>query len=80
VAEVRAGMGLLGAIQLAPEVLAQDTAAVAKLTQGARDAGVLVRPLLGSVAVSPPLIVEVEHLRQIADAMRVGLDAVASSG
>ena len=38
-------MGLLGAIQLAPEVLEQDAGAVAKLTQGARDAGVLVRPL-----------------------------------
>src|SRR3954470_12408830 len=76
VAEVRAGMGLLGAIQLAPEVLEQDTGAVAKLSQGARDAGVLVRPLLGSVAVSPPLIVEVEHLHQIADAIRAGLDGL----
>jgi putrescine---pyruvate transaminase len=77
VAEVRAGMGLLGAIQLAPEVLEQDTGAVAKLSQGARDAGVLVRPLLGSVAVSPPLIVEVEHLQQIADAIRAGLDGLS---
>jgi putrescine---pyruvate transaminase len=76
VAEVRAGCGLLGAVQLAPEVLEQDTAAVAKLAQGAREAGVLVRPLLGSVAVSPPLTVEVEHLQQIADAIRAGLDGL----
>jgi adenosylmethionine-8-amino-7-oxononanoate aminotransferase len=74
VAEVRAGCGLLGAVQLAPEVLEQDSAAVAKLAQGAREAGVLVRPLLGSVAVSPPLTVEREHLQQIADAIRAGLD------
>ncbi len=78
VAEVRAGCGLLGAVQLAPEVLEQDTAAVAKLAQGAREAGVLVRPLLGSVAVSPPLTVETEHLQQIADAIRAGLDGLDS--
>jgi adenosylmethionine-8-amino-7-oxononanoate aminotransferase len=79
VAEVRAGCGLLGAVQLAPEVLEQDTGAVAKLAQGAREAGVLVRPLLGSVAVSPPLTVEAEHLRQIADAIRAGLDSLDSN-
>jgi putrescine aminotransferase len=79
VAEVRAGLGLLGAIQLAPELLAQDTAAVAKVAQGAREAGVLVRPLLGSLAISPPLTVEAEHLQQIADAIRAGLDGIDSS-
>jgi putrescine aminotransferase len=78
VAEVRAGCGLLGAVQLAPEVLEQDTGAVAKLAQGAREAGVLVRPLLGSVAVSPPLTVEAAHLQQIADAIRAGLDSLDS--
>jgi putrescine aminotransferase len=76
VAEVRAGMGLLGAVQLAPDVLEQDAAAVAKVAQTAREAGVLVRPLLGSVAVSPPLTVEVEHLEQMADAIRAGLDGL----
>jgi putrescine---pyruvate transaminase len=80
VAEVRAGTGLLGAIQLAPEVLEQDSAAVGKVAAGARDAGVLVRPLLGSIAVSPPLTVEVEHLQQIADALRAGLDSLGSVG
>jgi len=77
VAEVRAGMGLLGAVQLAPEVVQQDTAAVAKVANGAREAGVLVRPLLGSVAVSPPLTVEVGHLQQIAEAIRAGLDGLS---
>jgi adenosylmethionine-8-amino-7-oxononanoate aminotransferase len=76
VGEVRAGCGLLGAVQLAPDVLEHDAAAVNKVAQGARDAGVLVRPLLGSIAVSPPLIVETEHLEQIADAIRAGLDGV----
>jgi putrescine---pyruvate transaminase len=77
VGEVRAGCGLLGAVQLAPDVLEHDGAAVANVAQGAREAGVLLRPLLGSLAVSPPLIVEPSHLEQIADAIRVGLDTLA---
>jgi putrescine---pyruvate transaminase len=76
VAEVRAGLGLLAAVQLAPEALERDADAVARVTQGARDAGVLVRPLLGAVAVSPPLTVEREHLDLIAEAIRHGLDSL----
>jgi putrescine aminotransferase len=79
VSEVRAGCGLLGAVQLAPHVVQNDSAAVSKLAQGAREAGVLVRPLLGAVAVSPPLTVEPEHLQQIADAIREGLDRLDSA-
>src|SRR5919197_2247345 len=74
VAEVRAGCGLLAAVQLSPETLESEPGAVAKLAQGAREAGVLVRPLLGSVAVSPPLTVEREHLDEIAAAIHAGLE------
>ena len=74
VAEVRGGLGLLAAVQLAPAVLESDPAAVAKVTAGARDAGVLLRPLLGSLAVSPPLVSEQEHIDAIADGYRAGLD------
>ena len=77
---MRAGLGLLGAVQLAPEVLERDPAAVAKVAQGAREAGVLLRPLLGALAVSPPLVVEPEHLEQIADGFRAGLDKLGSGG
>jgi putrescine aminotransferase len=74
VAEVRAGLGLLAAVQLAPDVLERDARAVGKVSAGAREAGVIVRPLLGALAVSPPLTVEQTHLGQIADAFRAGLD------
>jgi putrescine---pyruvate transaminase len=77
VAELRAGLGLLAAIQLAPEALEREPGAVAKVAAGAREAGVLVRPLLGSLAVSPPLTVEQEHLELIAAAFRAGLDSLA---
>ena len=69
---MRAGLGLLAAVQLAPEALERDPAAVAKVAQGAREAGVLLRPLLGALAVSPPLIVEREHLEEIADGVPHG--------
>lgn len=74
VGEIRAGLGLLAAVQLSEDALESDPGAVAKLAQGAREAGVLVRPLLGAIALSPPLIVEQEHLELIADGIRQGLD------
>jgi putrescine---pyruvate transaminase len=70
VSEVRSGCGLLAAVAL------EDPAAVPKVAAGAREAGVLLRPLLGALAVSPPLIVEREHLEEIADGYRAGLDRV----
>jgi adenosylmethionine-8-amino-7-oxononanoate aminotransferase len=76
VAEVRGGIGMLGAVQLTPEVLERDGGAVARLAAGAREAGVLIRPLSGAVAVSPPLIVEQEHIDMLASAIHHGLDAV----
>jgi adenosylmethionine-8-amino-7-oxononanoate aminotransferase len=74
VREVRSGTGLMAAVALSDEALAADPAAPAKLQAGAREAGVLVRAVIGAVAVSPPLVVEQEHIDQIADAFRFGLD------
>jgi adenosylmethionine-8-amino-7-oxononanoate aminotransferase len=73
VTAVRGGCGLLAAVQLA----SHDD--VAKVAQGAREAGVLVRPLLGALAVSPPLTVEREHLQQLADGIGAGLDRLGSA-
>jgi putrescine aminotransferase len=74
VGEVRAGLGLLGAVQLSDAALAADPGAVAKVTAGARAEGVLVRPLLRGVAVSPPLIVDESHLEELAAAIGAGLE------
>ncbi len=76
VAEVRAGLGLMAGVQLAPEVLERDAGALPKVAAGAREAGVLVRPLLGAIATSPPLTVEREHLELLASAIRAGLDSL----
>ncbi len=71
-AHVRGGLGFLAAVAVA------DPSAVATLTATARRAGVLVRPLLGGVAVSPPLICEQEHIDLLAHAIEAGLDDVAA--
>jgi adenosylmethionine-8-amino-7-oxononanoate aminotransferase len=79
VSEVRAGCGLLAAVQLSPDALEAEPGAVNKVAAGAREAGVLVRPLLGSIALSPPLTVEHEHLDLMAEALRAGLDRLGGS-
>jgi adenosylmethionine-8-amino-7-oxononanoate aminotransferase len=70
--EVRGGTGFLAAVGV------HDPAHVATLTAGARRAGALVRPLLGGIAVSPPLICEQEHIELLAAAIRAGLDDVTA--
>jgi putrescine aminotransferase len=47
---------------------------VGKLAAGAREAGVLVRPLLRGVAVSPPLTIGQEHIDELAAGIRAGLE------
>jgi putrescine aminotransferase len=79
VGEVRAGTGFLAAVAVSDDALAADPGAVAKLAMGAREAGVLVRPLLKGVAVSPPLICEQEHIDMIAEGIRAGLDRIGSA-
>jgi adenosylmethionine-8-amino-7-oxononanoate aminotransferase len=70
VAEVRGGCGFLAAVGLVPD------ANVTQLADGARDAGVLVRPLLGGIAVSPPLICDQSHLDLLAEGIAAGLERV----
>jgi adenosylmethionine-8-amino-7-oxononanoate aminotransferase len=77
VKEVRAGLGLVGGVELDPELLARRPQATTEVANAARAAGVLVRPLSPVLAVSPPLIIETDHLEEIAAAISVGLDAVA---
>ena len=77
VAEVRGGIGLLAAVELAPEVLEREPRAVALTVAAAREAGVLVRPLARAVAVSPPLTADTEHIALITSALEQGLKAAA---
>ncbi len=75
-AEVRGGVGLLAAIELTEDVLTRRPDAVAVVTRVAREKGVLVRALGRGVAVSPPLTIQDEHIRSIAEAIGEGLAAL----
>ncbi len=74
VAEVRGGVGLLGAVELREELLSERPGAVADLQMAVRRAGVLVRPLGTAVAVSPPLVVTDDEIDLLASAIAEGLD------
>jgi adenosylmethionine-8-amino-7-oxononanoate aminotransferase len=78
VAEVRGGVGMMAAVELAEDVRAADPGAVARVAAGARKAGVLLRPLGTGVATSPPLTAEPEHFAMIADAVEQGLAELAA--
>lgn len=78
VSEVRCGTGLLGAIELDAELLRSNPGAVTKVFRASRDAGVLLRPLASSLAVSPPLTITEGELDIMATGIRAGLDAVLS--
>ncbi len=77
VADVRGGVGLLGAIDLPSELLDRRPELVLDALGTARTAGVLTRPLERGLAVSPPLIVTREELAIIGARLRSGLDALA---
>jgi adenosylmethionine-8-amino-7-oxononanoate aminotransferase len=79
VGEVRGGTGMLGAVELAPDILADRPGAPAELGALARRSGVLVRPLGAGIAVSPPLTATPDHFELIIEALSTALDAIASA-
>jgi putrescine aminotransferase len=76
--EIRGGLGLAAAVDLAPALLVADPRALGRFTAGIREAGVLLRVQSSGVAIGPPLTIEREQLGEIAAAVRAGLDAVAA--
>lgn len=76
VGEVRAGLGLLGAVELSHEVRAADPRAAARLTMACREQGLLVRTLATGVAVSPPLTISEQLIAEIGEGIAEGLTAL----
>ena len=78
VSDVRAGGGLLAAVQLAPEVLADDPAVMPRLLGALRERGVLSRALVdGGLQISPAFVITRAELQQVASAID---DALVSLG
>jgi adenosylmethionine-8-amino-7-oxononanoate aminotransferase len=75
--EVRAGLGLLAGIELAPELLERMPSAPTQANLLVREEGVMLRPLARGLAVSPPLTITQEQIAMIADAVRAALDRLA---
>jgi putrescine aminotransferase len=75
VAEVRAGTGLLGAVELDAAAL-QGGVTTTAVALELRRRGVLVRPLGSAIAVSPPLTIERPELELIGAVARDALDAI----
>ncbi|UOX88765.1 aspartate aminotransferase family protein [Amycolatopsis sp. FBCC-B4732] len=78
VAEIRAGLGFLAAVELTAEVMDADPGAPVKLQRACRDEGVIVRNLGRGVAVSPPLIAAEPELDLLASALPKALDRLAA--
>jgi putrescine---pyruvate transaminase len=78
VAEVRGGVGLLAAVELAPDLLEEMLQASIEVYRLVREHGVLVRPLLSAVAVSPPLTATPQHFELLTEGLSKGLDRLAA--
>jgi putrescine---pyruvate transaminase len=78
VGDVRGGIGLLAAVSLRHDLVEADPHLGARVGAATRDAGVIVRPLVGgAIAVSPPLTITEAQLEELVVGLRAGLDALA---
>ncbi len=78
VSEVRAGTGLLAAVEIAPEARAADPGIGQRLVLAVRRQGVITRLLRGiALQVSPPFVITEAEIGRIADALAGALDEVA---
>jgi putrescine---pyruvate transaminase len=77
VGEVRAGTGLLAAVEIAAEARAADPGIGARLVAAIRERGVITRLLRGvALQVSPPFVITEDELGQIADVFAGAFDAI----
>jgi len=76
--EVRAGVGLLAAVEVDPEARAADPGIVDRLVAECRDRGVLTRGLAGhSLQVSPSFVIDESDLNRIAEVFAQALSGVS---
>jgi adenosylmethionine-8-amino-7-oxononanoate aminotransferase len=77
VGEVRAGTGVLGAVQIDEAAVARDPALPGRVVLAARRHGVLSRALApGALQISPPLVLGLDQLGELAEGISAALDDV----
>lgn len=77
--EVRTGSGLLGAVQIQPQALADDPTLMPRILGALRADGVLTRGLAdGSIQASPSFVISRDQLTRLATAIDAALVSVGS--
>jgi len=80
VSEVRAGLGLLAAVEFDADARAADPGLVDRIVHSCRDHGVLTRGLAGrALQISPPYVITEAELHSVAAGMAAAIDAVAAA-
>ncbi len=80
VTEVRAGLGLLAAVEFDPDVRAADPGLVERVVHACREHGVLTRGLAGrALQISPPYVITEAQLQAMAAGMAAAITAVAAA-
>lgn len=79
VGEVRAGTGVLAAVQFDSDALETDPGLPGRAVAASRRNGVLTRALgIGALQISPPLVIDRDELKELGDGLRSALDEVSS--
>ena len=75
VSEVRAGTGVMAAVQIDPAALEDDPELLGRIVPACRRAGIMTRTLAtGAIHVSPPLILDDPGLKELAEGIGAALD------
>jgi len=76
--EVRAGTGVVAAVQLSTDAITADPGLPPRVVAACRDNGVMTRTLAtGALQVSPALVIDADGMHELRDGIRAALDAVA---
>jgi adenosylmethionine-8-amino-7-oxononanoate aminotransferase len=76
---VRAGTGLLAAVEIAEDARAADPGIGPRLVAEIRERGVITRLLRGvALQISPPFVITEAEINRIAEVFAAALDAVAA--
>jgi putrescine---pyruvate transaminase len=77
VSEIRSGLGVVAAVQIDAELLADDPTLSDRICLAAREHGVLTRVLVGGgLQISPPLVITAADLEELRIGLGAALDAV----
>jgi putrescine aminotransferase len=78
VEEVRAGTGVLAAVQLSTSAIGEQQALPARAVRACREAGVMTRSLAtGGLQISPALVIDTSELNELSAGIRAALDSLA---